>query len=346
MTVDQLEPRVAPDELRGERAGEAGGAGDEHPRGGVAAQRLGVTHGATLRSRQRRLDRRAALGDLLVGERAVGGAELEPQREALAALADLLAAVEVEDLGRAQQLAAAREHRGAHALGADVLGDDDGDVLVDGRDRRSRPRSARSPCGEAATSGARSSSKRGAASRSQARQTSGWSSPIQPRVGAADEHRAARPGMQERLVAGLDRELGAELARRAPRATPLSAKKSGRPAASARASSRGAQAARPRAQPIRCGSKAGAGWSPANSPAERPAAGSALALGEVGAAGLEQRDALGAVGEVVAGGVEQRAEQRRAQLRVVLRERVGDAIGAARGVAVGEPQPRRHRRGR
>ena len=53
----------------------------------------------------------AALGDLRVGERPVGGPELEPQREALAPLADLLAAVEVEDVGDAQQLAAARRAR-------------------------------------------------------------------------------------------------------------------------------------------------------------------------------------------------------------------------------------------
>ena len=67
-----------------------------------------------------------------------------------------------------------------------------------------------------------------------------------------------------------------------------------------------------------------------------------LALREVGAARLEHRDALGAVGEVVAGGVEQRAEQRRAQLGVLDRERVGDADRGGARVAVAEAQARRH----
>ena len=46
------------------------------------------------------LDRRAALGHLVVGERAVGRAELEPQGQRLVALPHLLAAVEVEDRER------------------------------------------------------------------------------------------------------------------------------------------------------------------------------------------------------------------------------------------------------
>src|SRR5215218_7868344 len=52
---------------------------------------------------QRREDLLAPLGDLLVGERAVGGAELEPHRERGAALADLRAAVHVEHLRAAQE---------------------------------------------------------------------------------------------------------------------------------------------------------------------------------------------------------------------------------------------------
>src|SRR5215211_3976931 len=63
---------------------------------------------------QLRLDRLAPLGDLLVGEGAVVGAEFEVEGEALAALAELLAFEEVEDLRRVQQLAAAGQHRGAH----------------------------------------------------------------------------------------------------------------------------------------------------------------------------------------------------------------------------------------
>src|SRR5918995_1747091 len=45
---------------------------------------------------QRGDDLLASLGDLLVGERAVGGAELEPHRQRDAALADLRAVVDVE----------------------------------------------------------------------------------------------------------------------------------------------------------------------------------------------------------------------------------------------------------
>ena len=59
-------------------------------------------------SAQRGLDRLTPLGDLRVGERAIGSAELEPQREALSPLTHLLAAIEVEDRRAAQQLAAAR----------------------------------------------------------------------------------------------------------------------------------------------------------------------------------------------------------------------------------------------
>ena len=69
--------------------------------------------------------------DLLVGEGAVGGAELEPEGEALAPLPELLASIEVEDLGRVQQLATGGEDRRADLGGGDLLGDDDREVLVD-----------------------------------------------------------------------------------------------------------------------------------------------------------------------------------------------------------------------
>ena len=51
---DQLQLRVAPDELGGERAGEAGGAGDEDPGRGLAVERLRarLSHGASPRSRR------------------------------------------------------------------------------------------------------------------------------------------------------------------------------------------------------------------------------------------------------------------------------------------------------
>ena len=54
---------------------------------------------------KRRANRVAQLGDLLVGQGAIRGAELEAERQALAPLADLLAVVEVEDAGVAQELA-------------------------------------------------------------------------------------------------------------------------------------------------------------------------------------------------------------------------------------------------
>src|SRR4051794_33512802 len=73
-------------------------------------------------------DRVAHPVDLLVGQGPVGGAELEPQRQALPPLPQLLAFVEVEDAGRAQQLAAGRDHRRAHLLGRHLGGDDDGEV--------------------------------------------------------------------------------------------------------------------------------------------------------------------------------------------------------------------------
>src|SRR5918992_2876053 len=74
---------------------------------------------------QRGDDLRAPLRDVLVGERAVGRAELEPDRQRGAALADLRAAVDVEDLGASQQRAAGRADRLEHARGGHVVGDDD-----------------------------------------------------------------------------------------------------------------------------------------------------------------------------------------------------------------------------
>src|SRR4051812_23822438 len=78
------------------------------------------------------LDRPAPLGDLLVGESAVGGPEGEAQRQALPSLAKLLAPVEVEDIRRAQQVAATLDHGGADLGGRDSLINHDRDVLMDG----------------------------------------------------------------------------------------------------------------------------------------------------------------------------------------------------------------------
>src|SRR3712207_1309144 len=57
-----------------------------------------------------RLDRGAAPGDVLIGQRPVVGAELEPQCERLVPGADLLAPVDVEDPDPAQQVAGRRAH--------------------------------------------------------------------------------------------------------------------------------------------------------------------------------------------------------------------------------------------
>ena len=63
-------------------------------------------------------------------------ARLEGDREGdgLAALADLLAAVDVEDADLAQLRAGRGSRRGDEVAGCDVLGDGDGDVLADRRD--------------------------------------------------------------------------------------------------------------------------------------------------------------------------------------------------------------------
>src|SRR5436190_15947587 len=76
-----------------------------------------------------RLDRRAQARHLLVGEGPVGRAELEPERERLLALADLLAAVDVEQACLREELAAADLHRGLHLGGRHLLRDHHRDVL-------------------------------------------------------------------------------------------------------------------------------------------------------------------------------------------------------------------------
>src|ERR671916_742496 len=75
------------------------------------------------------LDRRAALGHLVVGQGAVGGAEFEAQRERLVALAHLLAAVEVEHVERGKQLPRSRAYDLGEPGRRNLLGNDHGDVL-------------------------------------------------------------------------------------------------------------------------------------------------------------------------------------------------------------------------
>src|SRR5215216_167768 len=84
---------------------------------------------------QRGDDLLAPLRDLLVGERAVGGAELQPDGERGAALADLRPAVDVEHLRVAQQCAAGAPDHVEHARGGHTVGDHDRQVLADRRER-------------------------------------------------------------------------------------------------------------------------------------------------------------------------------------------------------------------
>src|SRR5262249_9411835 len=77
------------------------------------------------------LDRAPLLGYLLVGESPVRGPEGKSQSKALPSLADLLTAVEVEHLGRAEKLATAIEHGSPNLRGRKGLIDDDGHVLMD-----------------------------------------------------------------------------------------------------------------------------------------------------------------------------------------------------------------------
>src|SRR5581483_1651306 len=62
--------------------------------------------------------------------------ELEPQRERLATLADLLAAVDVEQLDAVEQLAGAAAHDALHLGGGDVLADNHRYVLEHGGQAR------------------------------------------------------------------------------------------------------------------------------------------------------------------------------------------------------------------
>ena len=215
---------MAPDELGRERAGEAGGAGDEHPRGGVAVERLGraLTHGATPRSRPSAASIAVrGRGDLLVGERAVGGAELEPQREALAPLAELLALVEVEDLGRPQQLAAGRENRVADAAAAGVVG---------GRRRRcpgrrpgswSRPRrSPRRPRRRRAAAPGRLRSRPRPRGPTRGRRADGPRRSSRRGGAPTRSRRAARPGCRNGSVRRPRRRARRRAGRQAPRARP------------------------------------------------------------------------------------------------------------------------------
>ena len=82
MTVSQLERGMAVEQPRAERAGVAGGA--EH---GDA-----MSHGPSPAAvGERRRDLATLGGDLLVGQRPVGGAEREPQRQRDVAGAEPLA---------------------------------------------------------------------------------------------------------------------------------------------------------------------------------------------------------------------------------------------------------------
>src|SRR4051812_36172405 len=80
------------------------------------------------------LDRRTGPRHVLVGQRPLGRAELEPQGQRLAALAELLAAVDVEDLDAVEQPARAGTHGGHHGGGRRFLPHHHRDVLDDRRE--------------------------------------------------------------------------------------------------------------------------------------------------------------------------------------------------------------------
>src|SRR5690348_9058072 len=82
--------------------------------------------------RELRLDGLPERSHVLVGEGPLGRAELEAKRKRAVALADLLAAVEVEHAHRVEQLAAALAHRLLDPRGREVLGCHHGNVLDDG----------------------------------------------------------------------------------------------------------------------------------------------------------------------------------------------------------------------
>src|SRR2546426_187198 len=79
------------------------------------------------------LDALADDRDLLVRERALRRAELEPQRQRLATLSELLAPVEVEHAHGAELRLAGCLHALEHGPRLDGLVDDDRDVLQHGR---------------------------------------------------------------------------------------------------------------------------------------------------------------------------------------------------------------------
>ena len=138
----ELEARMAPDELGGERAGEPGGAGDEHPRGGLAVERSRspvagdqprssapiASSAATIAGADARRPRRRSASGRRARNSSRSARLRLPSR-------DLLALVDVEDGCRAQQLAAGLDDRVAGSAAArDVAVGDDRDVLGDARD--------------------------------------------------------------------------------------------------------------------------------------------------------------------------------------------------------------------
>ena len=285
-----------------------------------------------------------ALRDLLVGERPVGGAELEPQREALAALADLLAAVEVEDVGRAQQLAPAVERppRGPRSA-ATSSSTTTARSSLDGRDRRSRPRSARRRAARRRAAAPRSTSKPAAASRSHvaAHERVELADPAAP-ASPATHGRGARPGCRNGSSAGSTRSSAPSRPASAS-STPLSAKKSRRRRLAAPARRRGGPTASG-ADPV--GLDAGAGRSPANCPASDAVADRLAARagrrGRTRTARRARRRGRGC-------SARRRAAPPSSVVRIAecsSESGLETAIGGARGSSVAEPQPRRHRRGR
>ena len=75
---------------------------------------------------------------LALGQRTIGRAESQRQRQRLASVADLRAGVDVEQPDILEQFARPVAHSVDHRPSGDVLADDQADVLEDRRERRHR----------------------------------------------------------------------------------------------------------------------------------------------------------------------------------------------------------------
>ena len=290
-------------------------------RNSISAKSLGSLHGADAVGRG--LDRGVAgRAGLVLGQRAVGGAEPQRQRQRLAALADLRTGVDVEQPDVLEQLARAVADRVDDALRGDLLADDQA--------------TSWNTAGNGDTAGAGSVSVIGMASRSSSTAqvpfgspdrstTAGCSWPACPTTVSPTSTSAHRPGCHGRYCAAPQRQLdtggAADDAHRLERIAGLAP--AGRDPTGPRAHA-GRPAPRRRAA-------AGRG-SDASSVAISSSVGlrsfgmrSTARVSEVGSTTCcdrEQRDVDGTAGHVAAQGFQQPGQQRGGQLRAVGLQRV------------------------